>query len=63
MSERPVQPRREDVHPDELEQFDYVFKRETSYGSTHIVGDVGPYFGALLQSPVIPYHLIQLGEF
>jgi hypothetical protein len=67
-----VQPNREKVLPDELEAYERVVGRQTSYGySKGTPGydarppgeEAGPYFGALLRSPIIADHLSELGVF
>jgi hypothetical protein len=64
MSKRPFQPAREDVRPEELEAYDRVIARQTGYGYGRPVGqEAGPYFGALLQAPLIADHLSELGVY
>jgi hypothetical protein len=66
----PKQPKRADVRPEELAAYDRVVGRQTNYGygaatpgyeirpSDEIAG---PYFGPLLQSPMIADYLSELG--
>jgi hypothetical protein len=65
------QPPRESVRPDELHAYDRVVARQTAYGYTSSGPgyeaarppgqEAGPYFGALLQSPLIADHISELG--
>jgi hypothetical protein len=64
VSNRPYQPRREDVREDELEFFDRVIDRQTGYGYGRPEGEeAGPYFGGLLQAPIVADHLSELGVY
>lgn len=64
MSERPFQPARTDVAPEELEAYDRVIARQVGYGYGRPTDEeAGPYFGALLQAPVIADHLSELGVY
>jgi hypothetical protein len=67
----PKQPRRDSVRPDELAAYDRVVARQTSYGYLRAGTGyeqarkpeeaAGPYFGALLLSPLIADHISELG--
>jgi hypothetical protein len=67
----PKQPRRDSVRPDELAAYDRVVARQTSYGYLQAGTGyeqarkpeeaAGPYFGALLLSPLIADHISELG--
>jgi hypothetical protein len=67
-----VQPPRESVDAGELAAYDRVVGRQVSYGyadgtpgyAKRAAGEeAGPYFGALLRSPVIADHISELGAF
>jgi hypothetical protein len=67
----PKQPSRDSVRPDELEAYERVVARQTSYGYLQAGTGyeqarkpeeaAGPYFGALLLSPLIADHISELG--
>lgn len=69
----PQQPRPDDVRPEERAAYDSVVDRQISYGYLEPQpgyeeartrdSAAGPYFGALLASPVIAHHLSELGAF
>jgi hypothetical protein len=64
LSQRPYQPKREDVREDELAFYDRVIARQTGYGYGRAEGtEAGPYFGGLLQAPVVADHLSELGVY
>lgn len=67
-----VQPRPDDVRADERAAYDRVVARQIAYGyTTETLGyvkrapgaEAGPYFGALLRSPIIADHISELGAF
>ncbi len=67
-----IQPDRSTVRPDELKAYDRVVGRQTFYGySKGTPGypfrpkgqEAGPYFGVLLQAPLIADHLSELGVY
>ncbi len=67
----PKQPARDSVRPEEREAYDRVVARQTSYGyleagtgyeqARRSEEAAGPYFGALLSSPLIADHISELG--
>jgi hypothetical protein len=69
----PEQPHPDTVGPEERAAYDAVVDRQISYGYLEAQPGyeeartretaAGPYFGALLASPVIAYHLSELGAF
>jgi hypothetical protein len=64
MSERPFQPKREDVRPEELEAYDRVIRRQNDYGYGRPAGqEAGPHYGALLQAPLVADHLSEMGVY
>lgn len=67
-----IQPDRDAVRPDELKAYDRVVGRQTFYGySKGTPGydlrpkgqEAGPYFGVLLNAPLIADHLSELGVY
>jgi hypothetical protein len=67
-----MQPPADSVAADEREAYDRVVGRQTAYGYAQGTpgyerrpagAEAGPYFGALLRSPVIADHLSELGVF
>jgi hypothetical protein len=67
-----VQPDRSAVRPDELKAYDRVVGRQTFYGySKGTPGydvrpqgqEAGPYFGVLLNAPIVADHLSELGVY
>lgn len=67
-----VQPDRNSVRPDELKAYDRVVGRQTFYGySKGTPGyerrkegeEAGPYFGVLLNAPLVADHLSELGVY
>ncbi len=67
-----VQPGPDDVRADERAAYDRVVARQIAYGYTKETpgyvkrapgAEAGPYFGALLRSPVIADHISELGAF
>jgi hypothetical protein len=64
MTDRPFQPRREDVRTEELAAYDRVVMRQVSYGYDRPAGEeAGPYYGAMLQAPVVADHVSELGAY
>jgi hypothetical protein len=73
MSHTPNVPDRDDVRPEERDAYDRVFARQDAYNYAEFVksmphpveawaeGRIQPYFGALLNSPLIADHISELG--
>ena len=63
MTRPPRQPRRDEISPEELEAFDAVVRRRVGMGMApgNAEPDLGPYFGALLNSPPFAAMLARFG--
>jgi hypothetical protein len=67
-----IQPDRNSVRPNEIKNYDRVVYRQTSYGYAQGTPgyelrakgqEAGPYFGVLLQAPVIADYISELGAY
>lgn len=57
------EPARDEVPPEQVEFYDAIIGRERARGQAASADKVGGYFGALLNSPPLGYHLSMMGRY